>query len=71
MTFEELLDSPQIKRALLEKIEHDKQEMFEAFCAYCGGDDEGAYTSGWAAEMKAQNLKNNFEFYYEFFKAYM
>ena len=50
---------------------YGKQEIFEAFCKYCTGPAEEEPMVGWAAEMKMQILKENFEFYYAFFKEYI
>jgi len=48
-----------------------KQEIFEAFCSYCAEPAGEGPMLGWPAEMQTKLLKDTFEFYFDFFKAFI
>jgi hypothetical protein len=48
-----------------------KQEIFEAYCSYCAEPAEDEHPPGLLADMRRRTLAAQFEFFYDFFKAYM
>ena len=49
-----------------------KQEIFDAFYKYYVGlIDEESGAAGWLAELREKMIREQFEFFYDFFKEYM
>ena len=50
---------------------YDKQEIYDAFCAYCINPVGDEPLEKWMADIKLEICTEQFEYYYEFFKEYI